>query len=489
MWYNVLSKDKNQLVRFWIHTYGCQMNVRDSEAVEALLVAAGHVKASGEEDAELVLINSCTVRQKAEEKAIGKAGNMIAAGKVVGLMGCAVKRLGEDVFKRLPKLHFAVGPRMFGLIPKIVEEIGEAESRLLHKGEAESFPLQNEDGSSLIRSGKDSASPLWVGGDEVPQGMDAHPEIRRAGTFAAVQSYVTVLLGCDNRCSYCIVPEVRGHEYSRPAKEVIAEVRCLVERGVKEICLLGQSVLRYGVRNKAWTEDEPNESGLQEAFPRLLWELNRIEGLERIRFTSAHPKGCTDELIRVYRECPKVCRHLHLPVQSGSDRVLNEMGRHYTRVEYLAAVAKLHAFDPEFSVTTDVIVGYPGETEADFEETRSLMEEAGFDNAFVFKYSPRPGTRSAALPDDVPTAEKERRDQVLLADQERRGQRRNDRLVGTVREVMVEGPSKRNAARWSGRDGGNRIVVWERTGDEKIGAIVKVKIAEAHPQILVGTLA
>ena len=450
-------------MKFLIHTYGCQMNVRDSEAVEALMVAAGHEPVATEDEAELVIVNSCTVRQKAEEKAVGKAGNLIAAGKIVGMMGCAVKRMGEDIFRRLPKIHFAVGPRMFGMIPRIV-----ADGR---------YPR------------------LETGDDDVPQGLDAHPVVSRAGTFAAVQSYVTVLLGCDNRCSYCIVPDVRGHEYSRPAKEVIAEVRCLVERGVKEVCLLGQSVLRYGVRNQAWPEDEPNASGLKEPFPRLLWELNRIEGLERIRFTSAHPKGCTDELIRVYRECPKVCRHLHLPVQSGSDRVLAEMGRHYTRAEYLAAVAKLHAFDPEFSVTTDVIVGYPGETEEDFEQTRSLMDEAGFDNAFVFKYSPRPGTRSAALPDDVPTAEKERRDQVLLADQERRGQARNERLVGTVREVMVEGPSKRNKARWSGRDGGNRIVVWDRPGGDAadgrrgeaaIGSVVRIRIAEAHPQILVG---
>ena len=457
-------------MRFLIHTYGCQMNVRDSEAVEALLTAAGHEKVATEEEAELVIVNSCTVRQKAEEKAVGKAGNLLADGKVVGLMGCAVQRMGADVFKRLPKLHFAVGPRCFGLIPKIVADIQSCAS---------------------LTSGKYSASPLWLSADNVPEGLDAHPVTRRAGTFAAVQSYVTVLLGCDNRCSYCIVPDVRGHEYSRPAKEVIAEVRCLVERGVKEVCLLGQSVLRYGVRNRAWTDDEPNGSGLKEAFPRLLWELNGIEGLERIRFTSAHPKGCTDELVRVYRECPKVCRHLHLPVQSGSDRILGEMGRHYTRAEYLAAVKKLQDFDPEFSVTTDVIVGYPGETEEDFELTRTLMEEAGFDNAFVFKYSPRPGTRSAALPDDVPTAEKERRDQVLLADQEVRGQRRNERLVGTVREVMVEGPSKRNRERWSGRDSGNRIVCWDRSGKDSssplVGDLIRVKITEAHPQILIGT--
>lgn len=454
-------------MKFLLHTYGCQMNVRDSEAVEALLVAAGHEKVETEAEAEVVIVNSCTVRQKAEEKAVGKVGNLLAAGKIVGLMGCAVKRMGADAFKRLPKLHFAVGPRRFGLIPHLLERIAAGERQILE-----------------------------VGDDEVPTGMDAHPDIRRAGTFAAVQSYVTVLLGCDNRCSYCIVPEVRGHEYSRPAKEVVAEVKCLVERGVKEICLLGQSVLRYGVRNKAWDPEEPNPSGLAEAFPRLLWTLNQIEGLERIRFTSAHPKGCTDELIRVYRECSKVCRHLHLPVQSGSDRVLLEMGRHYTRAEYLAAAKKLHDFDPEFSLTTDVIVGYPGETDADFEETRTLMDEAGFDNAFVFKYSPRPGTRSAALLDDVPTEEKERRDQVLLSDQERRGQLRNERLVGTVREVMVEGPSKRNADRWSGRDSGNRIVVWDKDSEQgagnseqlRIGSIVKIRITEAHPQILIGEL-
>ena len=442
------------------------MNVRDSEAVEALLVAAGHEKAANESEAELVIVNSCTVRDMAERKAVGKCGNLIAAKegrgktvaphvKVVGLMGCAVKRMGADVFKSLPKLDFAVGPRRFGVIPRLVERCLAGETRILE--------LPDD--------------------DEVPTGMDAH------GGGNSFLSYVTVLLGCDNRCSYCIVPDVRGHEYSRPAREVVAEVRALAARGVKEVCLLGQSVLRYGVRNAAWgPDDPPSPGGYTEAFPRLLEALNAIDGLARIRFTSAHPKGCTDELVRAYADFPKVCRHLHLPVQSGSDRVLKEMGRRYTRAEYLAAVAKLRAFDPEFAVTTDVIVGYPGETEEDFEATRALMEEAGFDNAFVFKYSPRPGTRSAALVDDVPTEEKERRDQVLLADQQVRGQARNDRLVGTVREVLAEGPSLRNAARWSGRDGGNRIVVFEPAGTLATGQSVRVRIREAHPQILIGDI-
>ena len=418
-------------MKFLVHTYGCQMNVRDSEAVEALLLAAGHEKARDEADAELVLVNSCTVRQKAEDKAIGKAGNLLAAGKMVGLMGCGVARLGDKVFDLLPRLDFAVGPGNFDLIPELVA-------------------------GGLRRSAAvDSA--------RTPRGLDAHVP-------GAFQAFVTAMTGCDNCCSYCIVPQVRGHERQRPADEIVREVETLASHGVREVTLLGQSVLRY------------------RGFPALLRRLQAVDGLLRIRFTSAHPSGCTEELLAVYRDCPKVCRHLHLPVQSGSDRILKEMGRRYTRAEYLAAVARLRAFDPEFAVTTDVIVGYPGETDGDFEATRTLMDEAGFDNAFVFKYSPRPGTRSAALADDVPREEKERRDQVLLADQERRGQARNERLVGTVREVLAEGPSKRNAARWAGRDGGNRIVVWPvaDSSASDVGEPAKVRIVEAHPQILIG---
>lgn len=459
-------------MKYLIHTYGCQMNVRDSEAVAALLEAAGHERVEQEADAELVIVNSCTVRDMAERKAVGKCGNLIAAKegrgrrspggrvRVVGLMGCAVARMGDGVFRSLPGLDFAVGPRRFGMIPHLVERCLAGERRILELSDA----------------------------DEVPEGLDAHSPMQRGkGGIGGFQAFVTILLGCDNRCSYCIVPDVRGHEYSRPAREVVAEVASLAANGVKEVCLLGQSVLRYGVRNRAWTDDDPpSPGGYAEAFPRLLEALSGIEGLERIRFTSAHPKGCTDELVRAYREFPKVCRHLHLPVQSGSDRVLAEMGRRYTRDEYLSAIRKLRDFDPEFAVTTDVIVGYPGETREDFEATRSLMEEAGYDNAFVFKYSPRPGTRSAALADDVPTAEKERRDQVLLDDQQRRGLARNMRLVGTVREVLAEGPSLRNKDRWSGRDSGNRIVVWSPASSCVPGQRVRVRVVEAHPQILVG---
>jgi tRNA-2-methylthio-N6-dimethylallyladenosine synthase len=434
-------------MKFIIHTYGCQMNVRDSDALEALMCAAGHEKAASEDDAQVVIINSCTVRQKAEEKAIGKAGNMIAAKKITGMMGCAVKRLGSDIFKRLPKIDFAVSPRAFGLIPKILAE-GK-------------FPR------------------LELADDLEPGSLSAHAS-------TGFSAFVTVLLGCDNRCSYCIVPDVRGHEWSRPAKEILAEVQCLASRGVKELTLLGQSVLRYGFRNDPWLDG--TSSAL--AFPRLLREISQIEGIERIRFTSSHPRGITDEMLSVWKDCPQVCRHVHLPVQSGSDRILKEMGRGYTRDAYLASVEKLRDFDSEFAVTTDVIVGYPGETEEDFEETRTFMEAAGFDNSFIFKYSPRPGTRSAMKEDDVPTEEKERRNQVLLDDQEKRGLKRNSLLIGSVRRVLVEGPSKRISTRLSGRDDGNRIVVWdmENTSSCKAGDFVNIRVTDAHAQILKGEI-
>ena len=444
-------------MKFLIHTYGCQMNVRDSEALEAMMLSRGFELASSEDDADIVIVNSCTVRQKAEEKAIGKVGNLIAAKKISGLMGCAVKRLGEDVFKRLPALDFAVAPRALGLIPKIVSDIIGARN-----------------------SGKARKRILELGDDLIPEALSSH-------TTGSWKAFVTVLLGCDNRCSYCIVPDVRGHEYSRPASEIVAEVEALAKGGVKEVMLLGQSVLRYGIRNDAFIPSFPSSpKGYTEPFPRLLERLCEIDGIERIRFTSAHPGGVTDELVDVFTRFGKVCRHLHLPVQSGSDRILKDMGRRYTREEYLSSVKRLRSIADDFALTTDLIVVYPGETQEDFEATRSLMDEAGFDNSFIFKYSPRPGTRSSLKKDDVPKEEKERRDQVLLGDQERRGIERNSRLIGTVREVLSEGPSKRNPDRLSARDSGNRIVVWPKDDDFiNDGSKVNLKITDAHAQILI----
>ena len=434
------------------------MNVRDSEAAAALLSAAGYEQAASEADADLVIVNSCSVRAKAEEKALGKLGLLCASrrdhpGRLVGLMGCMAQRLGEAIFKKIPGLDFSVGTRRAGAIPRLVARVLAGERGLLETSSQ----------------------------DEIPDVPDAHVE------DMGFSAFVTILLGCNRRCAYCIVPDVRGREYSRPAREILAEIAALARHGVREVTLLGQSVMNYGRMNPVWDEtDPPSPGGYREPVPRLLEAVASIPGVLRIRFTSGHPSGCTDELVRAMASLPQVCHHLQLPVQSGSDPILKAMRRGYTRERYLEAVGKLRAAMPDFALTTDVIVGFPGETEADFEATRTLMDEAGFDNAFIFKYSPRPGTPAAQMPDDVSDEEKMRRNQVLLADQDRRGSALNEALVGTVQEVLVEGRSLRNAERWAGRSPGNKIVVFDPVEGLEPGTLAKVAITRAAPQTLYG---
>ena len=476
-------------MRFYLHTYGCQMNVRDSEAAAALLQAAGHIPVPREDDANLIVVNSCSVRGKAEDKALGKLGLLCATkrerpDRVVGLMGCMAQRLGDEVFRRVPGLDFSVGTRRAGAIPHLVARVLAGETAILER-----------------------SSP-----DETPDVVADHTDV-------GFSAFVTVLLGCNRRCAYCIVPDVRGPEYSRPAREIIAEITALARSGVREVTLLGQSVMNYnpvrethtgemrneelGIRNCSTDTPAPcgtpsSASGgihaapqlliLEEPFPRLLAAVAAIPGITRIRFTSGHPSGVTDQLVHACASLPQVCKHLHLPVQSGSDRILAAMRRGYTRADYLGAVRRLRSAMPDFAITTDVIVGFPGETVEDFEATRSLMEEAGFDNAFIFKYSPRPGTPAADLEDDVSDEEKMRRNQILLEDQDARGIRNNERLVGTIQEVLAEGPSLRNAARWSGRSSGNKIVVFEPAPGLQPGTLVSVRITRAAPQTLYGDL-
>ncbi|MBQ9431215.1 MAG: tRNA (N6-isopentenyl adenosine(37)-C2)-methylthiotransferase MiaB [Kiritimatiellae bacterium] len=446
-------------MKFFLHTYGCQMNVRDSEAVSAVLSAAGYVAAESEHDADLVIVNSCSVRAKAEDKALGKLGLLCASrrdhpGRLVGLMGCMAQRLGNEIFKRVPTLDFSVGTRRAGAIPRLVERV-----------------MAGERGISEF------SDP-----NEVPDVPEAHTE---DGGFSA---FVTILLGCNRRCAYCIVPDVRGCEYSRPAREIVAEIAALTRHGVCEVTLLGQSVMNYGRMNPVWDDaiDPPSPGGYREPFARLLEAVAALPGILRVRFTSGHPSGCTAELVRAMSTIPQICHHLHLPVQSGSDRILKAMRRGYTRGQYLDAVGRLRSAMPDFALTTDVIVGFPGETVEDFEQTRSLMDAAGFDNAFIFKYSPRPGTPAAAMEDDVSEAEKMRRNQVLLSDQDLRGVRNNELLVGTVQQVLAEGRSLRNAKRWAGRSDGNKIVVFEPVPGIRAGVIVPVRITRAAPQTLYG---
>lgn len=443
-------------MKYLLHTYGCQMNVRDAEAVAAGLEAAGHLPAIDEDDADIILVNTCSVRGKAEDKAVGKLGLLCAAKRtaphrLVGVMGCMAQRRGGALLQKIPLLDFVVGTRQQQAIPSILARLAAGERGI----------VQLDDPSVAPR---------------VP---DAHLP-------GAVSAYVTILLGCNRRCAYCVVPDVRGAEYSRPAADVIAEVRGLAANGVREVTLLGQSVMNYGRSNPVWEHAAPSPGCFREDLPRLLEAVSAIPGLRRIRFTSGHPSGCTGELVRALLDIPLVCPHLHLPVQSGSDRILGLMRRGYTAAAYLDAVARLREARPDFALTSDVIVGFPTETPEDFDASRCLMETAAFDNTFIFKYSPRPNTPAAALTDDVPAGEKMRRNQILLDEQDVRGQRLNEAYVGQTVEVLAEGVSLRNDQRWSGRTPTNKIVVFPHQPSIAVGDLVQVRITSAKPQALYG---
>ena len=431
------------------------MNERDSEGAAAVLLAAGYEEAACEAEADMVLVNTCSVRKKAEDKAIGKLGIVAHTIKkknpkaLVGAMGCMVQRMGDSLLSEVRGLDFALGTRSLPMLPEVVE-------RAL------------------------AGAPGIVVLDEVEHGVvTAH----RAGPQSA---FVNILMGCDRRCSYCIVPDVRGREWSRDGAEVLREVEALVEDGVQEITFLGQSVMSYGMKNEVWPEDYSSSLGFVEPLPRLLEQANGVRGLERIRFTSGHPSGCSDELAKAVSELSSVCEHMHVPVQSGSDRVLASMGRGYTSDEYRDAILRMRGLTPGMALTTDVIVGYPGETDEEFEQTRALMEDMKFDNAFIFKYSPRPGTRAAELDDDVSMDEKVRRNALLLEDQDRRCMAINESYVGREVEVLCEGESRRNKARLAGRTRENKIVVFDPVPGAGQGDLVMVRVDRAGPQTLYG---
>jgi tRNA-2-methylthio-N6-dimethylallyladenosine synthase len=441
-----------------IRTYGCQMNVRDSESIGALLVRHGYRLTELEDEADVILVNTCSVRGKAEDKALGKLRLMGVEkrkrpGLIVGAMGCMVQRIGWAAIKRVKGLDFAVGTHRLSALPAIID---------------------------AVRAGR---GPIVDVGDE-----EAEPEALTGHLDGQVLAFVNILLGCDRQCAYCIVPTVRGREWSRPADSIIKEIRALAERGVKEVTLLGQSVMSYGRANAVWPGTSASRHGFTEPLPRLLEAVAEIPGIRRVRFTSGHPSGCTDELARAMGTLAGVCDHLHLPVQSGSDRILKAMRRGYTAETYLAAVARLRKAVPTLALTSDVIVGFPGETEEDFEQTRRLMDRADFDNAYIFKYSPREGTPAAALVDDISADDKLRRNHVLLEDQDRRGLALHGVLVGQVVEVLAEGASLRNQDRWAGRTTTNRIVIFEPRTAVKAGDTVTVLVDRVGPQTLYGSV-
>lgn len=442
------------------------MNERDSEMVGVLLQRQGYALTRRESGADIVIVNTCSVREKAEEKALGKLGLLVASkreypGRIVGAVGCMVQRLGNDILRKVKGLDFAVGTHRLLTVPSVVNAVREGHGPVIDVSEAKDRP------GSI--PGAPGAS--WAG--------DTHEK-------GGVSAFINILLGCDRRCTYCVVPVVRGAEWSRPAADIIREADLLVSNGVKEITLLGQSVMAYGCRNKVWTEDYRSEMGLTEPLPQLLEALCGIRGLARARFTSGHPSGCTEEMVRAMVELPAVCEHAHLPLQSGSDRILARMNRGHLTKDFRAAVARLRAAIPHVAITTDVIVGFPTETADDFEMTRAFMEEIVFDNAFVFKYNSRPGTPAAEWADDVPEKEKLRRNHVLLEDQNRRSLKLNEEWIKREVEVLVEGKSKRNASRWSGRTRTNKIVVFDALSTHVPGELVMVTIDRVGAQTLYG---
>jgi tRNA-2-methylthio-N6-dimethylallyladenosine synthase len=444
--------------RVYIKTYGCQMNERDSEAVAAMLRARGYRLVNAEADCDILLLNTCSVRDAAEQKAIGKAANVSARKKknpdfVLGILGCMAQNRGAELLDRLPDVDLIVGTQKFHQVPDYLDNLRAAQ--------AAGVPI----GDTIVDIGEEAGSQNTI--------RDHVLDEKQVSAFVSIQQ------GCNMDCSFCIVPKTRGDERSRPMEEIVRECEQLAGRGVREITLLGQIVTSYGRRDYAHT-------GGVTPFVQLLERVNAIPGLARIRFTSPHPRGFKEDLIAAYGRLEKLCGYVHLPLQSGSNRILKAMNRPYTRERYQQIVADLRAVRPDMYFSTDVIVGFPGETGEDFAQTRELFEACNYDMAYIFKYSIRSGTPAATMAAQVPDGVKEERNQALLRLLEANSNRRNAALVGTTEEVLVEGPDKRGR-RYTGRTRGNRIVHFDAS-ERLIGELVPVRIERVSTAVLYGSL-
>jgi tRNA-2-methylthio-N6-dimethylallyladenosine synthase len=445
--------------KFFIKTYGCQMNERDSEQVAHSLLERGYERAAREADADVVLLNTCSVRDMAEQKALGKMGMLGQIAKrrpetVFGFLGCMAQARGNSLFAEVPHLDLVVGTQKFHRVADYVSDL--LEKKRTRRMDDPRFSICDTDEEA--------------GSAETIREHTLKP--RQATAF------VSIMQGCNMHCTFCIVPRTRGAERSRSIAEIVGEVRGLVARGVKEVTLLGQIVNLYG------RHEFPVADG-KSPFVQLLEAVHAVDGLERLRITSPHPIGFRDDLLRALAELPKLAEHVHLPLQSGSDRILKAMHRPYTAARYRALVKRIRETRDEVAITTDVIVGFPGEQEDDYRRTRDLVEEIQFDNAFVFRYSTRQETPAATLP-QIDERLKEERNQDLLKVVDASAQRINARLVGRDVEILCEGPSRTNAARLMGRTRTNKIVVFEGNA-QHAGELVDIRIAEASGFSLYGT--
>jgi len=456
----------------YIKTYGCQMNERDSEAVAAQLVARGWSLAQSEATADVVLLNTCSVRDFAEQKAINKMSNVVGTARsekrdqIVGFMGCMAQSRGQELIDKLPDVDLVLGTQKFHRAAEYLDELLAGTRKKIVDTEAEAKS------EATIRE-----------------------HLLNGSAKTSVSAFVSIMQGCNQHCTFCIVPATRGEERSRTIPDIVAECRELVARGVREITLLGQIVTSFGRREKRdeWqvARDATDVSLVTRhpspvtPFVQLLDAIHELDGLERIRFTSPHPKGYGDDLVEAYARLPKLCESAHIPLQSGSDRILKLMHRGYTREKFLGIIQKLRQAKPNIGIYTDIIVGFPGETEEDFEQTLSLCREVKFDNAYIFKYSERRDTPAATMPDQVPQAIREERNERLLNLVNEIAARKYDAFIGRQVQILVEGPSKKNAARYTGRTRCNRIVLFDGSARHQ-GQLMDVKIERTGSFTLYG---
>ena len=428
--------------RYHVTTFGCQMNEHDSERMKGMLESLGYSEVPDRDQADLILFNTCSIRESADNRLIGHLGEAKRLKtenpeRVIGVGGCWAQSVKDEIFERFPFVDVAFGP---GQVPKLAEFL--------------------------------TSESLSAQGFFEFEGFTGHLPMKRGRDF---QAWVQISVGCNCRCSYCIVPSTRGSEVSRPAAELIAEVERLAADGVREVTLLGQNVNSYG-------RDLPK--GAKTTFAELLTEIDRIDGVDRVRYTSPHPKDMKEDVIRAHAELPSLCEHIHLPLQAGSSRILKAMRRTYNKERYLDRVAQIREHVPDVSLTTDIIVGFPGETDAEFEETLEVVEAVRYDSAFTFIFSPRRGTEAATLEGQLPHAVKRERMERLVEAVQRIAHERAQRFVGRTVDVLVEGPSRTDPTKLRGRTRHNKTVNF--TGGAGAGDLTHVEVESATSTTLAG---
>ena len=432
----------------FIGVYGCQMNISDAERMEGQLATLGYERTEDMQNADLILLNTCCVRETAEDKVYGKIGEIKHIKRrnpalIFGITGCMAQKEGEALIRRAPHIDFVLGTNKVHELREVVQELAAKRSAHIVDVFLSDAPLP----------------------EDVP--------IERTGRLSA---WVPIMYGCNNFCTYCIVPYVRGREHSRLPEDVVREVAEAAAQGFREITLLGQNVNSYGKDHK------------RADFAELLRMVDAVEGIERVRYMTSHPKDLSDDVIAAVKESRHICPHFHLPVQHGSDRILKAMNRVYRKDAYRALVERIRAAVPEASLTTDLIVGFPGETAEDFEELLDFLREIRYDAAYTFLYSKRSGTPAAAMAEQVADAVKKERLHRLMEVQNAISLEKNEALRDTVQEVLAEGPSRTDDAVWTGRTGTNKIVLWQKKGQETEGDIVRVRIKEPQTWVLKGEL-